>query len=235
MLIFSKICKKAVDRIIAKEVSVRKSEIDCEISAYQLKIDHETSILNSAFENRVKDYEVKVTELKDNEIGLVKAYDTKLKDLDILKSRVEIELKELERIRIKSETEQKRLWERLDILRDNLNTEDVWIKLWEMAYSKAIDAVWIIQQKEALHLVELAEQRAYLKSKQEFEEDLNRRMDYFIQMNNVNDAIPFVKVLALKKRIEDIRLSAERLKNATQVDKCSAQLETIGGLLNGSV
>ena len=201
MWIFSKIFRKAVNQIIAKEVDKRRGEIQCGIVE-----------LDSIYNGRKKEYEVKIA------------------DIDVLKAKVEAELKELECIRIKSEEEQKRLWERLDILRDNLNTEDVWIKLWEMAYSKAVDAVWPILQKEMLHMVELAEQRAYIKSKEEFEIDLGQRMEHLMKLGNEKEMIPFVKVLALKKDIEDKKLVAERVKNIAQIERYVAQLEILEAL-----
>ena len=195
------IFNKIVDKIIAREVEKRRNEIQIGISE-----------LDVIYTERKKEYEVKIA------------------DIDVLKSKVETELKELERIRIKAEEEQKRLWERLDILRDNLNTEDVWIKLWEMAYSKATDAVWVILQKEMLHLVELAEQRAYLKAKQEFDIDLNQRMDYLMKSGEGKE-VPLVKILALKKDIEDKKLYAEKVKNSALSDRYVAQLEILEGLL----
>jgi hypothetical protein len=205
MSIFSRIFKKKVDGIIAKEVDARRAEIQVGISA-----------LDSIYEVRKKEYEVKIA------------------DIDVLKSKVETELKELERIRIKSEDEQKLLWERLDILRDNLNTEDVWMKLWEMAYSKATDAVWLVLQKEMLHLADLAENRAYLKAKAEFDSNLSGFMEHLTKMSNDKEAIPFIKVLTLKKDIEDKKLVAERINNDAQKEqiiKLTAQLELIGVLL----
>lgn len=190
MSIFS----KAVDRIIEREVSKRREEIQTEIA--KLDFSYKEHILS---------------------------YNT-------LKTKVENETKELERVRVKAEEEQKRLWERLDILRDNLNTEDVWIKLWESAYSKAVDAVWPILQKEMLHMVELAEQRAYLKAKTEFDEDLSRRMEHLIKLGNEKEAVPFVKILAIKKDITDKKLVAERIKNEAQIEKYAAQLEVLEGL-----
>lgn len=195
------IFNKAVDKIIAREVEKRRNEIQIGISE-----------LDSIYTERKKEYEVKIA------------------DIDVLKIKVEKELLELQRIRLQAEEEQKRLWEHLDILRDNLNTEDVWIKLWEMAYSKATDAVWLILQKEMLHLVELAEQRAYLKSKQEFDIDLNQRMDYLMKSGEGKE-VPLVKILALKKDIEDKKLYAEKVKNSALSDRYVAQLEILGGLL----
>ena len=202
MWIFSKIFKKTINKIITKEVDARRAEIQIGISK-----------LDSIYEERKKEYEVKIA------------------DIDALKFKVETQVDELERIRVNAEIEQKELWKRLDILRDNLNTEDVWMKLWEMAYSKATDAVWIILQKEMLHLVELAENRAYIKAKAEFDADLKTRIDYLIKISNDKEAIPIVKVLALKKVIEEKILVAGRSQNSAQVDLFMAQLGILGDLL----
>ena len=202
MWIFSKAFKGTVDKIIANELQTRRQELDLSVAK-----------LNSEYD------------------FYKKSYEDKLSGLGSLKLKVESELLELERVRNKAEEEQKRLWDRLDILRDNLNTEDVWIKLWECAYSKAVDSVWIILQKEMAHMVSLAEERSYVRAKAEFDDDLNKRIEGLKSLANTQTDIPVLKILALKKDIEDKMLIAERVKNVAQVSKYMAQLEILGGLL----
>ena len=108
---------------------------------------------------------------------------------------------------------------------------DLWIKLWECAYSKAVDSVWIILQKEMAHMVSLAEERSYVRAKAEFDDDLNKRIEGLKSLANTQTDIPVLKILALKKDIEDKMLIAERVKNVAQVSKYMAQLEILGGLL----
>ena len=202
MWIFSKAFKGTVDKIIANELQTRRQELDLSVAK-----------LNSEYD------------------FYKKSYEDKLSGLGSLKLKVESELLKLERVRNKAEEEQKRLWDRLDILRDNLNTEDVWIKLWECAYSKAVDSVWIILQKEMAHMVSLAEERSYVRAKAEFDDDLNKRVEGLKSLANTKTDIPVLKILALKKDIEDKMLIAERVKNVAQVSKYMAQLEILGGLL----
>ena len=173
MWIFSKAFKGTVDKIIVNELQTRRQELDLSVAK-----------LNSEYD------------------FYKKSYEDKLSGLGSLKLKVESELLELERVRNKAEEEQKRLWDRLDILRDNLNTEDVWIKLWECAYSKAVDSVWIILQKEMAHMVSLAEERSYVRAKAEFDDDLNKRIEGLKSLANTKIDIPALKVLALKKDIE---------------------------------
>ena len=202
MWIFSKAFKGTVDKIIANELQTRRQELDLSVAK-----------LNSEYD------------------FYKKSYEDKLSGLGSLKLKVESELLELERVRNKAEEEQKRLWDRLDILRDNLNTEDVWIKLWECAYSKAVDSVWIILQKEMAHMVSLAEERSYVRAKAEFDDDLNKRIEGLKSLANTQTDIPVLRVLALKKDIEEKMLIAERVKNIAQVEKYMAQLEILRGLL----
>ena len=202
MWIFSKAFKGTVDKIIVNELQTRRQELDLSVAK-----------LNSEYD------------------FYKKSYEDKLSGLGSLKLKVESELLKLERVRNKAEEEQKRLWDRLDILRDNLNTEDVWIKLWECAYSKAVDSVWIILQKEMAHMVSLAEERSYVRAKAEFDDDLNKRVEGLKSLANTKTDIPVLKILALKKDIEDKMLIAERVKNVAQVSKYMAQLEILGGLL----
>jgi len=107
---------------------------------------------------------------------------------------------------------------------------DLWIKLWECAYSKAVDSVWIILQKEMAHMVSLAEERSYVRAKAEFDDDLNKRIEGLKSLANTKTDIPALRVLALKKDIEEKMLIAERVKNVAQVIKYMAQLEILGGL-----
>ena len=202
MWIFSKAFKGTVDKIIVNELQTRRQELDLSVAK-----------LNSEYD------------------FYKKSYEDKLSGLGSLKLKVESELLELERVRNKAEEEQKRLWDRLDILRDNLNTEDVWIKLWECAYSKAVDSVWIILQKEMARMVSLAEERSYVRAKAEFDDDLNKRIEGLKSLANTKIDIPALKVLALKKDIEEKMLIAERVKNIAQVEKYMAQLEILRGLL----
>jgi len=124
----------------------------------------------------------------------------------------------------------------LDLSVAKLNSEydfykKSYIKLWECAYSKAVDSVWIILQKEMAHMVSLAEERSYVRAKAEFDDDLNKRIEGLKSLANTQTDIPVLKILALKKDIEDKMLIAERVKNVAQVSKYMAQLEILGGLL----
>ena len=123
----------------------------------------------------------------------------------------------------------------LDLSVAKLNSEydfykKSYIKLWECAYSKAVDSVWIILQKEMAHMVSLAEERSYVRAKAEFDDDLNKRIEGLKSLANTQTDIPVLKILALKKDIEDKMLIAERVKNVAQVSKYMAQLEILGGL-----
>ncbi len=232
MWIFNKVFKKAVDNIITREVNNRSNEVELLLSKAVDKLnqgyEEKKAEYNSKIVSLTDDIQIKIEELEQVRSNIEQEHRDKI---NTLTKGMELQISELERVRNKAESEEKRLWERLDILRDNLNTEEVWLKLWEMAYSKAVDAVWAINQKETLHLIELARQESYLKSKAEFDEDLRLRMDNLIQMSNSGENIPAVKILALKKDIEEKKLQAERIKNESLVNKYSAQLEIIGGLL----
>ena len=91
--------------------------------------------------------------------------------------------------------------------------------------------MWIILQKEMAHMVSLAEERSYVRAKAEFDDDLNKRIEGLKSLANTKIDIPALKVLALKKDIEEKMLIAERVKNVAQVSKYMAQLEILGGLL----
>lgn len=172
-----------------------------------------------------------IARIHDEEVILRKEYEIKLAEFSELNKKLESEIEEVKKARIKAEEEQKRLWERLDILKDNLNTEDVWVKLWECAFSKAIDFIWPVLQKETQHLVELVEKQAYIKAESEFKNEVETRMANLIKMANDKEGIPFLKIIAIKKKIEEIKLNAERVKNMALTEKCFAELELLSNIM----
>ena len=79
-------------------------------------------------------------------------------------------------------------------------------------------------------MVSLAEERSYVRAKAEFDDDLNKRIEGLKSLANTQTDIPVLKILALKKDIEEKMLIAERVKNIAQVSKYMAQLEILGGI-----
>ena len=157
-------------------------------------------------------------------------YDNLLVDLENLTQKVNVQLEELKRIRDNADIEQKRLWERLDILRDSFTADQIWSKLWECAYSKAIDAVWPILEKEMPHLIELAENKAYLKAKTEIEEDYKLRIEGLVKEAKGED-ISRVKILVLRSEIHEKMLLANRNKSTDLENRYNAQLEFIKSII----
>lgn len=157
----------------------------------------------------------------------------KLNEFTALNKRLNWQIKELERTREFTEAEQKRLWERLNILRDNLNTEDVWVKLWECAYSKATDKVWEIMKKETIHLVEIAKEDGYNKAKAELEERYNQKINSAIDTNREKVNVP----LLVKKKDEanQLYLTYQRVHDKDKESYYKGQIDLIREIYNENV
>lgn len=163
------------------------------------------------------------TELENEYSKNKEIYDSKIVEVKGL-------TQELQRVRLKAETAQEQLWDRLDILRDSFTADQIWSKLWESAYSKAVDVVWPMLEKEMPRLVELAEARAYLKAKQEAIEDYRIQIDGLIKETEGQE-VSKLKIVSLRKDIHERMLVANRNKNTDLENKCQAQLDLINILI----
>lgn len=205
MWIFNKVFKKIIDTTIQKEIAYILAQKKFEIGQAEIELEN--------------DY------LKNKAI-----YDSKIVEVKELTVKADIQTQELQRVRLKAETMQEQLWDRLDILRDSFTADQIWSKLWESAYSKAVDIVWPMLEKEMPRLVELAEDRAYLKAKKEAEEN------YRIQINGLiketeGQEVSKLKIISLRKDIHERMLVANRNKNTDLENKCQAQLDLINILI----
>ena len=207
---FKKRINTAVQREIANALIQKKLEISTAETA--LEVDY---LKNKAI------FDSKIVEVK----ALVEKVNIQSRELNL-------QIQETQRIRNNAEEEQKKLWERLDILRDSFTADQIWSRLWECAYSKAIDAVWPILEKEIPHLIELAENRAYLKAKQEVDNEYKIQLEGLIKIAGGQE-VPKLKILALKKEIHEKMLYANRVKNTDLESRYSAQLELIELLIGG--
>ena len=162
--------------------------------------------------------------IKKEETHLLEEHKLKVEKLDAV-------TKEVTRVRIKAEQEQENLWKKLDILRDNLNAEQIFSKLWEMAYSKAVDAVWAIFKKETLHLAENARidglYEGEKKAKEGYDKQLNSAIVTF--QGAINAPLLFKR----RQEIEEQFLVAQRSKDRETVLVTEAQLNLLKEVTNG--
>ena len=164
--------------------------------------------------------------IKQEENQLIERHKIKVGELDGL-------IKDVARVRIKAEEEQKNLWKKLDILRDNLNAEKIFTKLWEMAYSKAVDAVWAIFKKETLHLAENAKIDGEIEGERKAKAKYDNMLDSAIYrfQGTVNAPLLFKR----KQEIEAKFLIAQRNRDRDTTLKTEAQLELIKEVSNGKI
>ena len=158
-------------------------------------------------------------------------YNLKVKELDTLKTEVENQVSELKRLRENAITEQKRLWERLDILRDNLNNEQVWIKLWECAFSKAADVTWDIYKKETLHFIEIAKKESFEQGKIEIQKIYENRISDMVKESK--DVVNIPLLLKRKDESMSLFLQHQRIKDTDKESYYKGQVDLIGEVLNG--
>ncbi len=213
MLIFNRFINKLVAKEVAKRTEKEMADKRKELSAEFIKVQNE-------FQEKSNQ------EIQESQDKL----KVKLAEVNLLADTYNLQIDALKKLRDKAEEEQKRLWDRLDILRDSLSADQVWSKLWALAYSKAVDVTWPILEKEIPHLVELAEQRAYLKARQEADDEYKLRLESLIKVAG-NENVSKLKILALKQEIHEKMLIANRAKSVDNENKCLGKLELIDILI----
>lgn len=171
-------------------------------------------------------------EIKEQEQVLRDALKLKTNELIELNKKLDIEISEAKRLREKSGEEQKLLWQKLDILRDNLNTEQVWTKLWECAFSKSVDVVWGIMKNETVSLVNKAREEEYERAEKHLKEIYENRYKDFISNCSKDINIPL-----LLKRGEEAKeefLKYGRLKDEIRENYYKSRIDLIGEVGNGN-
>ncbi len=199
--------KRAADKIIQKQVDKRKSEIEQRIK------EEESKILIAHKEN-----------IKEEENKLLAIYKSRTQQLETL-------IKDVERVKFRAEDEQKRLWERLDILRDSLNADQIFSKLWGMAYSKAVDVVWDLFKEETKHLVTLSKQDGYNQGELSSKTSYDRKLNELIKSSTDGVNIP----LLFKRRDEanEKYLVSQKSKDIPRESFYKGQIELIEEITNG--
>lgn len=183
-------------------------------------------IVDRIIDNEVSKRRIEVEQrLRAEEGELRISYQQKLSELNSLNDKLNRQIQEVERVRLNAETEQKRLWERLDILKDNLNTEDVWLKLWECAYSKAVDVVWEIFKKETLRLIELAKENNQEEIEKKFQEQYEAKLQSLIKESS--DIINVPLFLLKKEEANKGYLEANKRKDGAKEQFFLGQLKLI--------
>jgi len=189
--------KKIVDKIIEKEVDKRKLEI----------------------EERIKEEALK------SQIQIEQDNKEKLSQLSTLNNSLIFQIEEVKRTREKAEAEQKRLWERLNIIQDNLNTEKIYAGIYECAFSKAVDLVWDIMKNKVNDLVELARKGAYDEAEKNLTLIYEKKLQDIISKSDKDVNIP---LLFKKKEIaHEGFLRADRMGNKKEKDFYEGQLNLL--------
>jgi len=184
-------------------------------------------IIDFEVERRKKEVEQRL-EIEKDKLWMELA--TKRQEVYVLTTELETQIKGIEKTRQKAEEEQKGLWERLDILKDNLNANGVMNRLWECAYSKAIDAVWSILKKETIHLTELANEDGQNKAKEEANKQYEKKLDDIIKKDMSLINIPLL--YKLKEESRQQYLIFQRSKDNEKVQYFKGQIDLIAEILN---
>ena len=240
--------KKAVDKIIANEVKKRNDELasmDLTFNQEKSLIEIKSKKLKEDFENEknkindnLKDWEKYSKakqeqlekELAEKQANIIKLANEKLDEVNQLRLKLDNETKEISRLRINAEVEQKRLWERLDILKDNLNTEQLWNKLWECAFSKSFDVTWELMKKEVTHIAEVSKQEGIELAKKQAEKEYQVKIDKYI-----NSCMEKVNIPLIFKRKEEAYknfLNYQRVKDEGRENYYKGQLDLIAEIYN---
>jgi hypothetical protein len=168
------------------------------------------------------------------EVKLNEEYHKKISELRFANERAELEISELKKVREKAQTEQKQLWEKLDILRDNLNSEKVWLNLWECAVVKVTDMVWDIQKKETLKLLDIVRQEGFDKGIEANKKIYESKVDALIKASVGEVNIPLL--MKRKEEAYSLYLTYQRKqakdKEVGKENYYKGQVDLIGEILN---
>lgn len=202
---------------IAEEYDKRKDELSKQLEekckSIMLISERDVEVLNSEYNKRKSVYSSQIAELNE------------------LTDQVKRKISELSEIRCNAELTQKQLWERLDILRDGLQTEQIWMKLWECAYSKAVDTVWSVLKKETIRLIELAKEDGYKEAEERLAKQYENKLNDIISKceNDINIPLIFKR----KEKVTLDYLHAQKCKDSRMENYYLGQKEFIEEICDG--
>ena len=163
--------------------------------------------------------------IKEEALKIEQDNKEKLSQLLTLNNSLIFQIEEVKHTREKAEAEQKRLWERLNIIQDNLNTEKIYAGIYECAFSKAVDLVWDIIKNKVKDLVELARKDAYDEAEKNLAIIYEKRLQDIISKSDKDVNIP---LLFQKKEIaHEGFLKADRVGNKKEKDFYEGQLSLL--------
>lgn len=166
--------------------------------------------------------------LREEESSLRFIHSKKIEELNTLNSELSQKIQEVKKVRETAENEQKRLWERLDILRDNLNSEQVWMRLWESAFSKAVDVVWGLMKENTEKLIILAKEEKEKEVSEKLTSKFKQDVERIFKSDKLNKEL-------LSKKYDDLYekfLEAERTKQKDKAMNYKAQMEILNEILS---
>ena len=149
--------------------------------------------------------------LDRQEMEFKKGYSDRLDRLADVNEKLDRELEAANRMRERAAEEQKRLWERLDILRDNLNSEQVWMKVWEAAFSKAFDMVWSIHKNQTIQLMDKVREEAVEEAKKQIIDQYDLKYKYMVEQNPAIFNMDLI--LGKREKANSDYLTVSRMKN----------------------
>ena len=189
-----------------------------EIKRFQESIEQKYISIQQDFKNKEETLRLNYDSIKNQ-------YDIKSKEFNTSQEELKLKINEIKQLRDEAQLEEKRLWDKLEILKDNLNSEQTWNKLWEAAFSKAIDIVWSIFKKETIHLAKLSFDDGYVKA----EEILKIKFDNQIKEieKNIQGGLNIVKIMSQYKEAKDNFLSAGRNRDANKQKFYEGQISLI--------
>lgn len=159
-------------------------------------------MIKKLIENRINSFVEKVlSERKDEinsritkEINLYEAEQEKavaLKKEGFSKSSSELDTLILEKDNLikRIDEEKSRLSNTLNIVNQNLTAHDIWMKLWTIAFDKAMDICWDLQKDNTKKLIEITRQRALEETRENTQsviENHNKNVEEQLKNMNIN-------------------------------------------------
>jgi hypothetical protein len=182
-------------------------------------------IVNSIIEKR----KIEITLAIDKELDDFKARQKEI--FEAKKKEIKDIVLETDGIKEKVLIERNKVSQTLDILRQNLTAEEIWLKLWSVAFDKAMDICWDLTKDKTKEIMALVEDKAYTKSKQEMQEIINKR-DAEVEEKLKSLDINKQAILNAKEEANKFYLIYDRNKDQMKKQYYKGQVDLIGRFLN---
>jgi len=217
--VIRRLIEKRINSLVEKVLSQRKDEINTRIETELETYENEKKILivNKQEENDriVLEKEQLIKNANEEKQALLKELSVRKDEIDsYIKNQLDIYesdkkkiisdnrvildklISEKESLIRKVEAEKSKLSETLNIVNQNLTAQDIWLKLWQLAFDKAMDVCWDLTKETTKKTIDVVKNKAV--------REANEKTQEIIETNNLN----------IENKLKDMDLNKMSVLNA---------------------